>query len=90
MFRQRRTSVERIQCEAQLPLDMFEETRYHTEQFSLDPGDRLVIVSSGVHAVPRADQGADTSVLGERALRADPGSELSAPCPWRQPPPWRR
>jgi serine phosphatase RsbU (regulator of sigma subunit) len=42
-------SVERIAVEAQLPLGMFEETAYAIQSFRILPGDRLVIVSDGVH-----------------------------------------
>lgn len=43
-------AVEQIVVEPQLPLGMFEETVYITQSFQVLPGDRLVIVSDGVHA----------------------------------------
>ncbi|MGW0121174.1 PP2C family protein-serine/threonine phosphatase [Streptomyces sp. NPDC003327] len=56
--------VERVDFEAQLPLGMFEETDYVTQDFQVEPGDRLVFVSDGVHAVasPRGE------VYGDAAL----------------------
>ncbi|MFG3285614.1 PP2C family protein-serine/threonine phosphatase [Streptomyces sp. NPDC048111] len=65
LFRLRGHVVERVHLDAQLPLGMFEETQYHTEQFALDPGDRLIIVSSGVHAA----QNDGSHPFGEQALR---------------------
>lgn len=43
-------TVERIAVEPQLPLGMFEESAYAAHRFQVLPGDRLVIVSDGVHA----------------------------------------
>ncbi|MFE9574291.1 PP2C family protein-serine/threonine phosphatase [Streptomyces sp. NPDC006692] len=74
LFRLRHTTVEQIRLDAQMPLGMFEETEYRTEEFSLDPGDRLVIVSSGVHAARRDG----TSAFGERALRETIAATRSA------------
>ncbi|MGW7517975.1 PP2C family protein-serine/threonine phosphatase [Streptomyces sp. NPDC054796] len=59
-----RDGVEPLSCEAQLPLGMFEDTRYVAERFRVRPGDRLLIGSDGVY---------DTSSsagesYGERAL----------------------
>ncbi|AYG78243.1 hypothetical protein DWB77_00350 [Streptomyces hundungensis] len=64
LFRLRRGVVERVHLDAQLPLGMFEETLYRAEQFTLDPGDRLIIVSSGVHAA----QNAGSHPFGTQAL----------------------
>ncbi|WP_067564367.1 PP2C family protein-serine/threonine phosphatase [Nocardia acidivorans] len=41
--------VELIEFEAQLPLGMFDGTNYREQAFHVEPGDRLVIVSDGVH-----------------------------------------
>jgi serine phosphatase RsbU (regulator of sigma subunit) len=41
--------VELISFEAQLPLGMFDGTDYREQTFQVEPGDRLVIVSDGVH-----------------------------------------
>lgn len=57
-------SVSAVALEAQLPLGMFEETDYRAQELLLEPGDRLVFVSDGVHAV--ATPGGET--YGERAL----------------------
>ncbi|MFF8319640.1 PP2C family protein-serine/threonine phosphatase [Streptomyces bobili] len=51
LLRLRAGTVERIDFEAQLPLGMFEETDYAAQPFRVEPGDRLVFVSDGVHAV---------------------------------------
>ena len=53
-----------VDLEAQLPLGMFEETDYVAQEFTLLPGDRLLFVSDGVHAVP----GPGGEIYGERAL----------------------
>ncbi|MEU3465235.1 PP2C family protein-serine/threonine phosphatase [Streptomyces sp. NPDC006733] len=50
--------------DAQLPLGMFDGTDYVPESFQVLPGDRLLFVSDGVHAVP----GAGGETYGERAL----------------------
>ncbi|GAA3398574.1 PP2C family protein-serine/threonine phosphatase [Streptomyces roseoviridis] len=51
LLRLRDGVVERVDFEAQLPLGMFEETDYVPQDFQVEPGDRLVFVSDGVHAV---------------------------------------
>ncbi|MFJ4778084.1 PP2C family protein-serine/threonine phosphatase [Streptomyces sp. NPDC088762] len=66
LFRLRRDIVEQVTFEAQAPLGMFEETDYRQEPFRILPGDRLVIVSSGVHGSSSQEYGHD---FGERALR---------------------
>ncbi|MGW7055438.1 PP2C family protein-serine/threonine phosphatase [Streptomyces sp. NPDC054887] len=66
VFRRRDDSVERLELETQVPLGMFEETDYHEESFQLERGDRLVVVSSGVHG---ARSGERAGVFGEDALR---------------------
>lgn len=53
-----------VELDAQLPLGMFEETDYVAQEFTLLPGDRLLFVSDGVHAV--AGPGGET--YGEHAL----------------------
>ncbi|MDT0444855.1 PP2C family protein-serine/threonine phosphatase [Streptomyces johnsoniae] len=45
----RRGAVEMPAFEAQLPLGMFEDTEYRTEQFQVEPGDRLFFLSDGVY-----------------------------------------
>ncbi|MFL5994961.1 MAG: PP2C family protein-serine/threonine phosphatase [Streptomyces sp.] len=51
LLRLRAGTVERVAFEAQLPLGMFEETDYMAQDFHVEPGDRLVFVSDGVHDV---------------------------------------
>ncbi|MFI6441722.1 PP2C family protein-serine/threonine phosphatase [Streptomyces sp. NPDC050759] len=64
LLRLRGGTVERVTFDAQLPLGMFEETDYVAQDFHVEPGDRLVFVSDGVHAVasPRGE------AYGEAAL----------------------
>ncbi|EDY61583.1 magnesium or manganese-dependent protein phosphatase [Streptomyces sviceus ATCC 29083] len=64
LLRLRGGSVERVAFDAQLPLGMFEETDYIAQDFQAEPGDRLIFVSDGVHAVasPRGE------AYGEEAL----------------------
>ncbi|MFD9445570.1 PP2C family protein-serine/threonine phosphatase [Streptomyces sp. NPDC060006] len=65
LYRQRGDTLERIELEAQLPLGMLEETLYDKQTFQVEPGDRLIVVSTGVHGARSADGG----LFGERALR---------------------
>ncbi|MDQ0964050.1 serine phosphatase RsbU (regulator of sigma subunit) [Streptomyces sp. B4I13] len=44
-------ALTRVDLDAQLPLGMFEETDYVAQELTLLPGDRLLFVSDGVHAV---------------------------------------
>ncbi|MFE7859668.1 PP2C family protein-serine/threonine phosphatase [Streptomyces sp. NPDC057403] len=64
MLRLRDGAVTAVRLEPQLPLGMFEETDYTAQEVRLRPGDRLLFVSDGVHAVtaPGGEQ------YGERAL----------------------
>ncbi|WP_328310686.1 serine/threonine-protein phosphatase [Streptomyces sp. NBC_00442] len=74
LFRMRHGTVEQIQLDAQLPLGMFEETEYRAEQFALAPGDRLIIVSSGVHAA----KAPGANAFGVQALRETIAAARSA------------
>ncbi|WP_449487282.1 SpoIIE family protein phosphatase [Streptomyces griseorubiginosus] len=65
LFRQRGERIERVELDAQLPLGMFEETLYDEQTFHVEPGDRLIVVSSGVHG----SRSATGDLFGERALR---------------------
>ncbi|GIF03626.1 PP2C family protein-serine/threonine phosphatase [Actinoplanes siamensis] len=56
--------ITQVRLEQQLPLGMFGEARYEIERFRLEPGDRLLVVSDGVHA---AAPGAGVT-FGESAL----------------------
>ncbi len=49
IFRLRGKNVSQIELEAQMPLGMFEDTEYTEQEFTVEPGDRLIIVSDGVH-----------------------------------------
>ncbi|ONK15239.1 Phosphoserine phosphatase RsbP [Streptomyces sp. MP131-18] len=72
----RRGTVEIPAFEAQLPLGMFEDTEYRTEQFQVEPGDRLFFLSDGVYdaASPAGER------YGEKALaRALSNSGLLPP-----------
>jgi serine phosphatase RsbU (regulator of sigma subunit) len=77
LFRHRGGRTERIELEAQLPLGMFEETLYTEQTFQVEPGDRLIAVSTGVHGT-RSTTG---DLVGERVLRQILGATRSAAPP---------
>ncbi len=56
--------TEKVPLEQQLPLGMFGEAHYEIQRFSLEPGDRMLVVSDGVHAASPGGQ----SRYGESAL----------------------
>nr|WP_202455775.1 PP2C family protein-serine/threonine phosphatase [Streptomyces sp. SID8367] len=64
LWRQRDRTVEHIAFDQQMPLGMFEETDYVTQDFRVEPGDRLVFVSDGVFAA-LSDKG---EPFGEKML----------------------
>ncbi|MET9392043.1 PP2C family protein-serine/threonine phosphatase [Streptomyces sp. NPDC006624] len=64
LLRLRSGTVERVDFDAQLPLGMFEETDYVAQEFTAEPGDRLIFVSDGVYGV--ASPGGET--YGEAEL----------------------
>ncbi|MGX1268434.1 PP2C family protein-serine/threonine phosphatase [Streptomyces phaeoluteigriseus] len=70
LLRLRAGTVERVDFEAQLPLGMFEETDYAAQPFRVEPGDRLVFVSDGVHeaASPGGEAYGDSALA--RAISA--------------------
>ncbi|KUM75125.1 PP2C family protein-serine/threonine phosphatase [Streptomyces griseorubiginosus] len=70
LLRLREGTVERVEFDAQLPLGMFEETDYTAQDFQVEPGDRLVFVSDGVHTVasPRGEKYGDAALT--RAIHA--------------------
>jgi serine phosphatase RsbU (regulator of sigma subunit) len=70
LLRLRDGSVEHVNFEAQLPLGMFEETDYVAQEFRVEPGDRLVFVSDGVHAVasPKGETYGDAALA--RAIQS--------------------
>ncbi|OKI74496.1 PP2C family protein-serine/threonine phosphatase [Streptomyces sp. CB02414] len=49
MLRLRDGVVDRVELEAQLPLGMFDETDYVSQELRAEPGDRLIFVSDGVY-----------------------------------------
>jgi serine phosphatase RsbU (regulator of sigma subunit) len=70
IYRSRGGATDRIEFDAQMPLGMFGDTRYVTEEFTVEPGDRLVVVSDGVHtALPSSGVPFGRSALFQ-ALRA--------------------
>ncbi|MBY8883463.1 serine/threonine-protein phosphatase [Streptomyces sp. PTM05] len=76
VLRQRGGRIDPVALEPQLPLGMFEETPYEEQTFEVLPGDRLIIVSSGVHTA-RSRAG---DPFGDRALqRAVADSRLAPP-----------
>ncbi|MGY6019718.1 PP2C family protein-serine/threonine phosphatase [Streptomyces spinosirectus] len=74
LYRQRGTTVEHVELEAQMPLGMFEETPYEEQTFQVEPGDRLVVLSTGVHS-PRSASG---DMFGEGVLRQILGATRQA------------
>ncbi|PWR07755.1 protein phosphatase [Micromonospora acroterricola] len=78
MFRLRGAAVEPVKLEQQLPLGMFAETRYEVEEFQLEPGDRVFVVSDGVWAAEPAGQepyGQRVLARSLRATRLQPATE---------------
>ncbi|MFG2262019.1 PP2C family protein-serine/threonine phosphatase [Streptomyces sp. NPDC048720] len=65
LYRQRGITIEHVELEAQLPLGMFEETLYEEQTFQVEPGDRLVVISTGVHGT----RSATGEAFGEGVLR---------------------
>ncbi|MFC8617981.1 PP2C family protein-serine/threonine phosphatase [Micromonospora purpureochromogenes] len=64
LLRVRGATVTPIELDRQLPLGMFAETRYDVQEFDLEPGDRLFVVSDGVYDAQPGGQEA----YGERAM----------------------
>jgi serine phosphatase RsbU (regulator of sigma subunit) len=81
LWRVRGRTVAPVQLDHQLPLGMFEETRYGTQEFPLRPGDRVFVVSDGVHeARPGGRQayGAKGLATAIRSTRLQPAAEAVA------------
>ncbi|MDO0924934.1 PP2C family protein-serine/threonine phosphatase [Streptomyces sp. TG1A-8] len=79
LLRLRDGAVEHVTFEAQLPLGMFEETDYVAQEFQVEPGDRLVLVSDGVHAVasPKGEAyGDDALARAIQSTRLLPAAEV--------------
>ena len=67
-----------VPLEQQLPLGMFAEVRYETQRFRLQPADRLLVVSDGVHAAApggRAPYGESALLSALRRTRLQPATE---------------
>ncbi|MFI6515132.1 PP2C family protein-serine/threonine phosphatase [Spirillospora sp. NPDC050679] len=54
LYRLRGNVTEALDFEAQLPLGMFGDANYAVEEFTVEPGDRLIVVSDGVHGAESA------------------------------------
>ena len=67
-----------VTLEQQLPLGMFGDSRYETQRFVLEPADRLLVVSDGVHAATpggRAPYGESAMLTALRRTRLQPATE---------------
>ena len=67
-----------VVLEQQLPLGMFGEIRYEIQQFVLEPADRLLVVSDGVHAATPAGRppyGEAALLTALRRTRLQPATE---------------
>jgi serine phosphatase RsbU (regulator of sigma subunit) len=70
--------IHTVTLEQQLPLGMFGETRYETQRFALEPADRLLVVSDGVHAATsggRPPYGESALLTALRRTRLQPATE---------------
>ncbi|MEU1968332.1 PP2C family protein-serine/threonine phosphatase [Micromonospora sediminicola] len=78
VLRLRGGRVTRVTLEQQLPLGMFAETRYDVQEFPLEPGDRLFVVSDGVYAAEPGEQepyGVRAMARSMRSTRLQPATE---------------
>jgi serine phosphatase RsbU (regulator of sigma subunit) len=74
----RERDIRPVTLEQQLPLGMFGETRYEIQRFRLEPADRLLVVSDGVHAATpggRAPYGETALLTALRRTRLQPATE---------------
>jgi serine phosphatase RsbU (regulator of sigma subunit) len=74
----REGEIRPVSLEQQLPLGMFGEIRYETQRFRLEPADRLLIVSDGVHAAApggRTPYGESGLLSALRRTRLQPATE---------------
>jgi serine phosphatase RsbU (regulator of sigma subunit) len=70
--------IRSVTLDQQLPLGMFDDGRYELQHFRLAPGDRLLVVSDGVHAAApggRPPYGASALVTALRGTRLQPPTE---------------
>lgn len=74
----RGAEVTAVPLEQQMPLGMFPDTEYRPQRFSLEPGDRLVIVSDGVFAAraPAGEYGTHLLEQSTRRSRLQPAAEV--------------
>ncbi|WP_018654510.1 PP2C family protein-serine/threonine phosphatase [Actinomadura flavalba] len=78
VYRLRGGVIDSVDFEAQLPLGMFGDTHYSVQEFTVRYGDRLIVVSDGVHtAESRAGElyGKSALVQAIRDTRLQPPSE---------------
>jgi serine phosphatase RsbU (regulator of sigma subunit) len=74
----RQGDIRPITLDEQLPLGMFGDGRYETQKFQLQPGDRLLVVSDGVHAAApggRPPYGMSALLTTLRGTRLQPPTE---------------
>jgi serine phosphatase RsbU (regulator of sigma subunit) len=74
----REREIHAVTLEQQLPLGMFGETRYEIQRFRLEPADRLLVVSDGVHAATpggRPPYGETALLTALRRTRLQPATE---------------
>jgi len=74
----REGEIRPVSLDQQLPLGMFGEIHYETQRFRLEPGDRLLVVSDGVHAAApngRAAYGGSALLTALRRTRLQPATE---------------
>jgi serine phosphatase RsbU (regulator of sigma subunit) len=74
----REREIRTVALEQQLPLGMFGETRYEIQRFKLQPADRLLVVSDGVHAAApggRPPYGESALLTALRRTRLQPATE---------------
>ncbi|WP_229069805.1 PP2C family protein-serine/threonine phosphatase [Actinoplanes sp. DH11] len=70
--------VEPVTLEQQLPFGMFPEAHYEIQRFRLEPGDRMLVVSDGVHAAMpggRSPFGESALLSAIRRTRLQPATE---------------
>ena len=66
MLRIRRSEIEPVPFDEQMPLGMFSDTRYRVQRLTLAPGDRIMILSDGLYEA----RGATGSPYGDAPLGA--------------------
>ena len=69
LWRLRGTEVRMVELDEQLPLGMFPDTEYKAQDFLVEPDDRLIIVSDGVHGALSPSGEAYGSLALAQAMR---------------------